>query len=343
MSVTRHLLVDCAGFILNQPVITAEIYMRRAYQVDTFVTAVDFKHKVLNIENQAFDLQLLPNTWGTYYELVLFGKMYEQLHRLFFIMPDHDSDLENLDFLTSSYQPINAIATSFIQLADTPNSYAGHAGKSVSVKADGSGLEFIVCVCDDDDGEEGGGDNGGGDNGGGDGDGGETEIPIQQFDFAVIRYIWTESGGRDLDTRTRITNPQRNVDVGWSRSGNDQNFLTWGGDNTGMGVESILLDLKSLQETYPINNGFTIECRAFWYSQAISGDLKIQFEMYRGGTMQQQGYDFINIGGLVTGNHTINVNTMLQQSSNIDGTFLAYLHYDPLTNTGTLNKVIENV
>ena len=38
---------------------------------------------------------------------------------------------------------------------------------------------------------------------------------IQDFDFAVIRYIWDGNGGTDLDTRTRIINPARNIDVGW--------------------------------------------------------------------------------------------------------------------------------
>lgn len=159
---------------------------------------------------------------------------------------------------------------------------------------------------------------------------------VRDFDYAVLRYIWTDTGGRDLDTRTSITNPMRNVHVGWGRNDYDDNYLTWGGDNTGSGVESILLNIIALKGTYPLQTTFEVMLRSFWYSSKVTGDFKVQFESFKGGTMTKNGYDFINSGGISVQTVTIDCHTDTVNGSNIDGDLVATLTYDSRLNTGTL-------
>lgn len=166
------------------------------------------------------------------------------------------------------------------------------------------------------------------------------ETPLSEFDFAVIRYIWTEQGGRDLDTRTRITNPSRNIDVGWSRSQSDNEYLVWGGDNTSSGVECILLNIKQMIADFSDQNDFRVDCKSFWYGAVSSGNLKVQFATYKNGYMQKNGYDFINIDGQLIQDITLDCNSMLQQQGNNDGELMAYLTYNISTLTGMLIKAL---
>ena len=156
-----------------------------------------------------------------------------------------------------------------------------------------------------------------------------------EFDFAVIRYIWNENGGRDLDTRTSIVQPYRNVTVGWARKTKDSKYLSWGGDNTRVGVECILFDLAALRLDHP-QETYKVEIRAFWYSYRATGNLTVQFEMYKGGKMVQNGYDFVNSGGVVTHFTEINVNAITQTSSDISGDLLANLFFNSRTLQGSL-------
>ena len=167
----------------------------------------------------------------------------------------------------------------------------------------------------------------------------DTPVQLENFDFAIIRYIWT-SGGYDLDTRTYLMNPSRKEQtVGWNRQQADASYLRWGGDNTGSGVEAILLDVSSLANDFPSIDTFKISLNAYWYGSALSGDLNVQFEMYKGGTMSQSGYDWVNSGGQRTQTLTVACNTMQQQSGDIDGTPLVTLEYNPVTMAGNLIKL----
>ena len=160
---------------------------------------------------------------------------------------------------------------------------------------------------------------------------------LRDFDYAVLRYIWTDNGGKDLDTRTSISNPPRNTAVGWNRGEGDLTYLTWGGDNTGAGVESVLLNIKDLKLNYPLQTQFETTLKAFWYSSKITGDFKVQFESYKGGTMVKNGYDFINNGGISIQTLTVDCNSSTVINQNIDGDLVATLTYDSLLNTGTLS------
>lgn len=163
---------------------------------------------------------------------------------------------------------------------------------------------------------------------------------LRNFDFAVIRYLWTSNSGRDLDTRTAITNPSRNNEVGWNRQQNDGGYLIWGEDNTGSGVESVLLNLQKLKSDNIGQQSFQILCSAFWFSSKGSGDIEIQFETYLGGVMQQSGFDFINNGGSVVDNIRIPVNVVKTNTgAPHNGQPLLILTHNARTNSSELSTV----
>lgn len=161
----------------------------------------------------------------------------------------------------------------------------------------------------------------------------ETES-FTDFDYAVIRYYWTSSGGQDLDTRTSITQPLRNVVVGWDKNTTDGTYLQWGSDNTGSGVEAVLLNLKDLIAQYPLETLFNINCNAFWYNSVGTGDIRVEFTTYSGGTMSKSGYDFINTGGTLLQTVSFNCKTMQGQNFKDQGAPLGYLSYNVATKLG---------
>lgn len=184
------------------------------------------------------------------------------------------------------------------------------------------------------------------------GAGGEPPPPLPEFDFAVIRYNFTEEDGRDLDTRTALVDvdPAFNGrDVGYARYGDGGGssgaiignnftdyFLYWGGDNMGYGVEACLVDFKRIASAFPALSEIKVRMRAFWYSQKNSGNIQLQFETYLGGTMQHSGYDFINIGGELVTSLEVPRNVETQTSGYIDGDDLGFLVYDIATKEGSI-------
>lgn len=169
----------------------------------------------------------------------------------------------------------------------------------------------------------------------------EDPVIIQDFDFAVLRYIWTAEAGRDLDTRTYLNTPDRLYGVvGWAKSQNDGSILSWGGDNTQSGVECVLISTDGMKLTYPDQQEFEIFANAFWYSQILTGDISIQFESYKGGTMTKNGYDWVNTGGQLKQSVTIaaNVQNVIGQARDM-GIRAATLKFNVVTKTGTLNSV----
>ena len=166
---------------------------------------------------------------------------------------------------------------------------------------------------------------------------------FQDFDFALIRYVWNSQGGKDLDTRTYITVPNRKENmVGWSRMNSDANYLLWNNDNTGSGVEAVLVNLKELKKDFPGQKEFKVLLRAFWYSTRASGDLTVEVNTYKGGTMSKSGYDWVNTGGTLVQNLKLKTNSPIQISSaETEGTPLAVLYYNTETNLGSLSPNVE--
>lgn len=164
----------------------------------------------------------------------------------------------------------------------------------------------------------------------------DDETIIKDFDFAVMRYKWLQSGGRDLDTRTYITTPDRsNRKVGWARLKNDNSYLIWNEDNTGSGVESVLIDIGKLKLDYPSEPILNIKMDAFWYNQLGDGKINLEFVTFKGGSMAISGYDWVNQGGLPIQILTLPVNTLVTMADDIDGENLATLSYDTLLKKGT--------
>ncbi len=122
-------------------------------------------------------------------------------------------------------------------------------------------------------------------------------------DYLVVTYEFLD--GSDLDTRTSVNvADQIGSTVGWGRGSSmiypSGGGYTWGGDNTGTGFESVLIDVAGIRAGYP---GLPIcgTCRAFWYVSRASGNVTVAITAYKGGTMSLVGYSYTNTGGRRTG------------------------------------------
>jgi hypothetical protein len=163
-------------------------------------------------------------------------------------------------------------------------------------------------------------------------------------DYIVLTYSFTD--GQDLDTRTKVTVP----DIGqatlsdsigwccseqWPTTGNP--ILTWGGDNTGTGFESVLIDLIEFKSQYPGENTIIMNSKAFWYGELGSNPVTIQATLYKGGTMilDSDNYTFYNntftaAYGAVSPGTTVTIN----ESSCIEGENITSLQYNIITFSG---------
>lgn len=157
-------------------------------------------------------------------------------------------------------------------------------------------------------------------------------------DYIVVTYAFND--GTDLDTRTRVTVPdigQNNLSdyIGWCCSfeyPSGAPILTWGGDNTGVGFESVLIDLIQFKNDYPSQNVITITTNAAWYGTVGSNPVYIQAVLYKGGTMVAvpDEYTFINVGftaahGAVSNGTVITLELM---GNCIDGENITSLEYN---------------
>ena len=168
----------------------------------------------------------------------------------------------------------------------------------------------------------------------------EEGVDVKDFDFAVVKYQWSEADGTDLDTRTWISSPDRSEHkVGWSRLSNDLNYLQWNQDNTGSGVESVLIDMKSIQKDFPSQKDIAIKMAAFWFSAISSGNVRLQFSLFKGGIMKSSSnFDWVNEGGREVQNITLSANTQILTSEDVNGQLLATLKFNTDTGVGSLTN-----
>lgn len=122
-------------------------------------------------------------------------------------------------------------------------------------------------------------------------------------DYFILTYNFTS--GQDLDTRTGVISPSGfdNIYLGYpgnspptaaflALSGQDP-FLTWGGDNRGTGVESVLLDKAKFLQSFPGVNSITLDLRAFWFTM-VGSDVTVTATAFKGGEMVPSGYTWVN-------------------------------------------------
>ena len=135
-------------------------------------------------------------------------------------------------------------------------------------------------------------------------------------DSAVI--TWTFPDGSDLDIRCRMVSPflgQNTVDqfigfTGLASEGGIQYptnstrywpstppyILSWGGDNTGVGSETVAVNISQLKTWYPNQQYFVVECRGNWYVTPGLLPIQLTATLYQGGTLSPSGFTFSNSG-----------------------------------------------
>lgn len=139
-------------------------------------------------------------------------------------------------------------------------------------------------------------------------------IKIGDVDYVTFRYLWDESSGRDLDTMTEALNSNvptiDNLGVGYNGPGNGdesvRSVLKWGGDNTGSGKECVWMSVKDLRAQYysTLPDETQFMAYATWFASIGTGKCSFELVGYKGGTMSQDGYNFINTGGSVVYQNT---------------------------------------
>lgn len=116
------------------------------------------------------------------------------------------------------------------------------------------------------------------------------------FNSIQLRFLWTDSNGRDFDTGTNITNapsiPSEIVGWSWGSSKNrTQPFLYWGGDNTQSGAECVMVDIKSIQDVYTNDPSLTMPeqlivlLRGNWFGNKNDGIVTVECTAYKGGVI----------------------------------------------------------
>ena len=129
-----------------------------------------------------------------------------------------------------------------------------------------------------------------------------TEFTIGQssftFDADYIMLTYQFTDGLDLDIRTRIVSPDvgqntQSTYLGWSRqtswplSGTP--YLLWGGDNTGTGYESVLVNLNQFKTMFPLATEILMDSRAFWYRTIGVNPINIAATLWKGGAPVKDG------------------------------------------------------
>jgi hypothetical protein len=180
--------------------------------------------------------------------------------------------------------------------------------------------------------------------------------PLNPFDYLVVRVLTTNASGTDLDIAAGFTGTGTPYDidytgnnnwVGYNQTQANHNtvsvsgtplYVQWGGDNTGSGVEAVLIDFKQLATDYPLLTSLTFLLYAIWYGTRASGDIQVQLETYLGGTMSKSGFDFTNTGGTAVDNITIGRNVAnVGRTANINADQLVgTITYNPTTKAATL-------
>lgn len=148
------------------------------------------------------------------------------------------------------------------------------------------------------------------------GDGGGVDGSLAtsvEFDAYYILLTYEFLEGQDLDTQSTIMDVRSLAEHGSAggvnlplplgficQSGSEQPlgnpYFYWGGDNRGVGFESVYIDVKRMAQIYPNLEEFTIDCRAHWYEYGVSSPkpVSVRATLFKEGTMQLNGFCFYN-------------------------------------------------
>ena len=175
-----------------------------------------------------------------------------------------------------------------------------------------------------------------------------TQVPSGftfDADYIIVSYSFTD--GTDLDTRTRISSPNIGQNsaqsyLGWCRSeffpdNGGTPILTWSGDNTGQGFESVFVNLIEFKNQYPSQTSLTIEMSAMWYGDLGNNPVIMDVMMYKGGTISlvQEAFMFVNEGYTgIYGVASTGTTVTLQSQQCFDQQLVSRLQYNLSTYNG---------
>lgn len=150
---------------------------------------------------------------------------------------------------------------------------------------------------------------------------GDTQF-VFDADYIMVTYEFTD--GDDLDTRTRIVTPNvgqvtSNDYVGYDKPNPGYNNITqisnwprnvadpyevWGGDNQGIGFESVLIYLNRFKTAYPSAAQIVIDLRAFWFYPEEKGvnPVVAATTLWKGGTPVKSEFIWTNPTATATSN-----------------------------------------
>lgn len=178
------------------------------------------------------------------------------------------------------------------------------------------------------------------------------------FDADYIMLTYQFTGGRDLDTKTRMVYPNiGQVDpskyLGYRSSGGTvfqypptlpTPILKFGGDNQGTGFESVLINIKNFKLAYPRETSFTIDCRCLWFGAMGSNPVTVAARLWKGGTPVQDGcastpkyFCWTNITK-IDQRDLNSVPKLITSTDRTSGQRAATLTYNLLTKTGILDN-----
>jgi hypothetical protein len=181
-----------------------------------------------------------------------------------------------------------------------------------------------------------------------------------------IKIIYNFTDGSDLDTRTRLENPnagQTTVDnylgytgavstSDWPESGTP--YLEWGGDNTGVGSEQVLFNVTQAKTVFPSKRYFVLELRGNWYGTKGFNPINISAELYVSGTrtLDRAGTKAITVTGftdkkVVTGLDVYVTSTEgagpPETGATTLGNLIAYFVFDSTQNTGQFFSTAQDL
>ena len=179
-------------------------------------------------------------------------------------------------------------------------------------------------------------------------------------DYAVLTYKFSDA--TDLDTRTRIVEPNINMnnylgfgagkcfpaDASWSETNIPTTaIIDWSGDNQGIGYESILVDIQKLKALKPDMVNFVVDLRAGWFdSGQPMGVLPVEVKamFYKGGTMLKSqpvtdplSYEYTNptaTSSLQVTSDSKVINTRYDSDGGVRLQRLAVFKYNVITKVG---------